>query len=144
MAETTINGVTVNGVTVPFLPVGGVDGLKQKPALPGPELPGEQSFDVVLQKVRRDSLGELNEVKFSKHAQERLEERNIRLDHDDITNLNNAVSLAEKKGANDSLVFLRDMAFIVSVKNKTVVTAMQGESMKANVFTNIDSAVVAG
>jgi len=41
-------------------------------------------------------------------------------------------------------VLLRDVAFIVSVKNKTVVTAVDGESMKENVFTNIDSAVIAG
>lgn len=125
---------SINGVTVPFLPVGGVEGLKQKQTM---QLPVERSFDAVLE-------NELSNLKFSKHAQERLRERNIALDHGDIKNLNNAIALAEKKGANDSLVFLRDMAFIVSVKNKTVVTAMQGENMKENVFTNIDSAVVAG
>lgn len=124
----------VNGVSVPFLPVGGVDGLKHKPSV---QLPAERSFDSILQK-------ELTEVKFSKHAQERLNERNIQLDQKDMTNLNNAVAMAEKKGSNDSLVLLRDMAFIVSVKNKTVVTAMHGETMKSNVFTNIDSAVIAG
>lgn len=124
----------VNGVNVPFLPVGGVDGLKQKPAI---QLPAERSFDAILQK-------ELNEVKFSKHAQERLSERNIQLDQNDMSHLHNAIAMAAKKGAIDSLVLLRDMAFIVSVKNKTVVTAMHGENMKENVFTNIDSAVIAG
>jgi flagellar operon protein len=125
---------SINGVNVPFLPVGGVDGLKQTPSMP---LPVERSFDAVFQE-------ELNGVKFSKHAQERLNERHIALDQSDIKNLHNAIALAEKKGANDSLVFLRDMAFIVSVKNKIIVTAMHGENMKENVFTNIDSAVVAG
>lgn len=124
----------INGINVPFLPVGGVDGLKQKPPI---QLPGERSFDAILQK-------ELQEVKFSKHAQERLTERNIQLDQNDMSHLHHAIALAEKKGSNDSLVLLRDMAFIVSVKNKTVVTAMHGESMKENVFTNIDSAVIAG
>jgi flagellar operon protein len=124
----------INGVSVPFLPVGGVDGLKQKPSV---QLPAERSFDAILNR-------ELNEVKFSKHAQERLNERNIQLDNTDLSNLQSAIAAAEKKGANDSLVLLRDMAFIVSVKNKTVVTAMHGENMKSNVFTNIDSAVVAG
>lgn len=132
---------SINGVNVPFLPVGGVEGLKQKPVIP---LPAERSFESVLEQVRQDSLGELNNVKFSKHAQERLEERNIALDHADLKQLSNAVALAEKKGASDSVVFLRDMAFIVSVKNKTVVTAMHGETLKQNVFTNIDSAVIAG
>ena len=129
MAETT-----VNGVKIPFLPVGGVDGLKQKPPI---QLPGEKSFDAILEK-------ELNVVKFSRHAQERLNERNITLNQADMSNLHNAIAMAEKKGSQDSLVLLRDMAFIVSVKNKTVVTAMQGETMKENVFTNLDSAVIAG
>ena len=124
----------VNGVKVPFLPVGGVDGLKQKPSI---QLPAERSFDAMLKK-------ELDEVKFSKHAQERLSERNIQLNQKDLSVLNNAIAAAEKKGANDSLVLLRDMAFIVSVKNKTVITAMDGENMRSNVFTNIDSAVIAG
>jgi flagellar operon protein len=53
------------------------------------------------------------------------------------------VSLVEQKGAQDSLVFLRDMAFIVSVKNRTVVTAIDQEHLRQNVFTNIDSAIVA-
>ncbi len=125
---------TVNGINVPFLPVGGVDGLKQKPSI---QLPVERSFEAIFQK-------ELSEVKFSKHAQERLNERNIQLDQHDLSHLHNAIELAEKKGSHDSLVLLRDMAFIVSVKNRTVVTAMHGENMKANVFTNIDSAVIAG
>lgn len=125
---------TVNGVKLPFLPVGGVDALKQRPAVP---LPPEQSFDALLQK-------ELESLKFSKHAQERLQERNITLDQADIATLQKAVIKAEQKGAEDSLVLLRDMAFIVSVKNKTVVTAMQGEHMRESVFTNIDSAVIAG
>ncbi len=129
MADTTINGINV-----PFLPVGGVEGLKHKPSV---QLPAERSFDAILQR-------ELEEVKFSKHAQERLHERNITLDKTDLSQLNSAISAAEKKGANDSLVLLRDMAFIVSVKNKTVVTAMYGENLKSNVFTNIDSAVIAG
>lgn len=124
----------INGVSVPFLPLGGVDGLKQKPPIP---VPAERSFDAILQK-------ELTEVKFSKHAQERLSERNIQLDQKDMSSLQHAITKAEKKGANDSLVLLRDMAFIVSVKNKTVVTAMHGENMKENVFTNIDSAIIAG
>lgn len=124
----------VNGVKVPFLPVGGVDGLKHKPSI---QLPTERSFDAMLKK-------ELDEVKFSKHAQERLSERNIHLNQQDLSVLHDAIAAAEKKGSNDSLVLLRDMAFIVSVKNKTVITAMDGENMKSNVFTNIDSAVIAG
>ena len=128
MAETV-----VNGVTVPFLPVGGIDGLKaREPAA----LPRERSFDAILE-------GEVNKLKFSKHAQQRLESRNIRLNEADLSSLEQAVDLAQQKGAQDSLVMLRDLAFIVSVSNKTVVTALDGKSTEGNVFTNIDSAVIA-
>jgi len=124
---------TVNGVNVPFLPVGGVDGLKERPAV---ALPEERSFDTVLSK-------ELNGLKFSKHAQQRLDSRNIQLSDDDMANLSTAVTKADEKGAKDSLVLLREMAFVVSVKNRTVITAMDSANMKNNVFTNIDSAIVA-
>lgn len=124
----------VNGVRVPFLPAQGVDGLKERQSL---SLPADRSFDTVLQK-------ELQDLKFSKHAQERLAERNISLNESDLSQLQSAVDRADQKGAQDSLVMLRDMAFIVSVKNRTVVTAMDADSIKGNVFTNIDSAVIAG
>lgn len=124
----------IHGVQVPFLPVGGVDGLKEKQKV---ELPKGRSFDAVLQE-------ELKELKFSKHAQERLATRQIQLNDADMSHLAQAVTRAEEKGARDSLVLLRDLAFIVSVPNRTVVTAMGGESIQQNVFTNIDSAIIAG
>jgi flagellar operon protein len=124
----------VNGVKLPFLPARGVEGLQSRPAV---ELPPERQFKTVLQE-------ELGSLKFSKHAQERLVARNIALDDRDIASLNHAVSRAGEKGGKDSLVFLRDMAFIVNIQNRTVVTAMDSERLRSNVFTNIDSAVVAG
>jgi flagellar operon protein len=128
MAETV-----VNGVTLPFLPLGGVEGLRGR----GPiELSNERSFDAVLE-------GEFNKLKFSKHAQQRLESRNIELNDADLSSLQQAVELAERKGSHDSLVLLRDLAFIVNVTNRTVVTALEGKGTEGNVFTNIDSAVIA-
>ncbi|MCX6135326.1 MAG: flagellar protein [Ignavibacteriales bacterium] len=123
----------INGVNVPFLPIGGVGGLAQKKPF---DVPEERSFRKVL-----DS--ELSGLKFSKHAQDRLQQRHIELTDADKQQLEKAVTLAEQKGAQDSLVFLRDLAFIVSVKNKTVVTAIDNEHLRENVFTNIDSAIVA-
>lgn len=124
----------INGVRVPFVPVGGV--ANDRSTAP-PLLDPERSFGAVLEK-------ELRQLKYSKHAQQRLESRNIELNDADKTRLENAVTRAEQKGANDSLVFLRDMAFIVNVKNRTVVTAIDRDRLQENVFTNIDSAVVAG
>ncbi len=128
MSETIINGVRV-----PFVPVGNPNGIGNQLPI---NLPEDRSFKQVFDK-------ELQSVKFSKHAQQRLDSRNITLNDQDKSKIENAVSMAEKKGSQDSLVLLRDMAFIVNIKNRTVVTAMHKESMSQNVFTNIDSAVVA-
>ena len=129
-----MSSTTVNSITVPFLPVGGAEAFKEPRPI---ELPEGKSFHVILNK-------ELTDIKFSKHAKERLDERQIQLNNTDIQQIERAVSKAQEKGAQDSLVLLRDLAFIVSVKNRTVVTAMAGERLHENVFTNIDSAVIAG
>lgn len=83
----------------------------------------------------------LNEVKFSSHAQQRLKSRNIEFGSVEMQKLQNAVSKAREKGARDSLIMMNDLALIVSVKNNTVITAVDGDSLRENVFTNIDSAV---
>lgn len=82
------------------------------------------------------------ELKFSNHAKQRLESRNIKLSDEDIEKITNAVAKVREKGARDSLVLMQDLALVVSVKNNTVITAVDGESLKENVFTNIDSAVI--
>lgn len=81
-------------------------------------------------------------VKFSNHAIERMNTRGISYSSEDITKLNDAISRAAAKGSKDSLVLMNDSALIVSVKNKTVVTVMDKNALKENVFTNIDSTVV--
>jgi flagellar operon protein len=82
------------------------------------------------------------DIKFSKHAQTRLESRNISLDSNDLSRLSSAVDKAASKGVSDSLVLMDKMAFIVSVPEKTVVTAMPVDEAQENVFTNIDGAVI--
>lgn len=81
-------------------------------------------------------------VRFSQHAQDRLKARGITLSDNDLQKLEGAVNSVAMKGGRDSLVMVGDAALVVSVKNRTVVTAVDRESMKGNVFTNIDSAVV--
>lgn len=81
-------------------------------------------------------------LKFSQHAQERLKSRNITLSATDLANLEGAVNSVALKGGKESLVMMGDAALVVSVKNRTVVTAMDRSQMKGNVFTNIDSAVI--
>lgn len=81
-------------------------------------------------------------VQFSNHAIERMSRRGIQLTPDEIDRLNYAVGKAQEKGARDTLVLMDNKAFIVSIKNKMVVTVMDKTNLKENVFTNIDSTVV--
>lgn len=82
-------------------------------------------------------------VKFSQHALQRLETRNIKLSQSELNKLNSAVEKASQKGASESLILMNnELALVVSVKNRTVITAIDGNSIKDNVFTNIDSAVI--
>ncbi|WP_094607603.1 hypothetical protein SPSIL_023090 [Sporomusa silvacetica DSM 10669] len=86
---------------------------------------------------------EITGVKFSQHALQRLDSRKIQLDSTQLSKLSQAVEKAAQKGAKESLILMNDnLAFVVSVKNKTVITAMDGANIKDNVFTNIDSAVI--
>lgn len=82
-----------------------------------------------------------NEVKFSKHANQRLESRNITLSDTQIDRLNSGINQARVKQINESLVMMDNLAFIVNIKNNTVVTALE-QGDEGNVFTNIDGAVI--
>lgn len=79
---------------------------------------------------------------FSNHAVKRLEQRGIQLRPEQLHQIESAIDNAAAKGAKDSLILMKDMALIVNVHNRTVVTAMDGNSMKDNVFTQIDSAII--
>ena len=82
-------------------------------------------------------------VRFSAHAATRIKSRNIEMTPEIMGKLEKAVSGAAGKGARDSLIIMKNLAFIVNIPNRTVITAMDGESIKENIFTNIDSAVIA-
>jgi len=81
-------------------------------------------------------------LKFSAHAAQRLQSRNISLTSDDVTKMSAMADKAAAKGANTSLFLVRNTALVVSIKNRTVITAVDADSMKDNVFTNIDSAAI--
>ncbi|MDF2635450.1 MAG: flagellar operon protein [Pelosinus sp.] len=85
---------------------------------------------------------EIAGVKFSQHALDRMQSRNLTFSNKDLLKLNDAVDKIAQKGARESLVYMNDVALVVSVTNKTVITAMDGKSAKDNIFTNIDSAVI--
>ncbi len=81
-------------------------------------------------------------LKFSNHAVERMQSRGISYSPEDLTRLGEAVQKAAAKGSKDTLVLMDSSALIVSVKNNTVVTVMDKNALKENVFTNIDSTIV--
>lgn len=97
-----------------------------------------KGFDSVL----KQKLEESEEIKFSKHAELRLQSRNISLTQAQKDKMKEAVARAESKGVRDSLVLMDNLAFVVNVKNRTVITAANSNELKENVFTNIDGAVI--
>jgi flagellar operon protein len=96
-----------------------------------------EGFDVALARLERAHLD------FSKHAQRRIEQRGLGLDPARLARLEQAVERAESKGSRDSLILLDELALVVSVQNRTVVTAIDQAHRKEHVFTNIDSVVIA-
>lgn len=85
---------------------------------------------------------EKTELKISKHAKQRMNERDIQLEDNEWNQLQEKVMEAKKKGINDSLVLMKDVALIVSAKNNTIVTAMNREETKSQIFTNINGTIV--
>ena len=130
-----------SGPIPPVFP--GDDGLR--PRDPGVASPQGQAFDVLLrdQLLQSAPTPASPGVRFSSHAQQRLQQRDIALGEDEVAKINSAVDRAQEKGSKESLILLDDMAFVVSVKNRVVITAVDQPSMKQNVFTNIDSVVIA-
>ena len=113
---------------------------RQTPAAGKPRSVGTLSTGAGFEQVLNQALGG---VKFSQHATQRLQTRKINLTQTQMNQLNNAVDKAAQKGAKESLILMdKDLALVVSVTNRTVITAMDGASIKDNVFTNIDSAVI--
>ena len=94
------------------------------------------SFQEILQSKSNEQL------KFSKHASMRLENRKINLSKEQSERLESGVQKASEKGIRESLVIVDSLAFIVNVPNKTVVTAMDRTESDDNIYTNIDGAVI--
>lgn len=98
---------------------------------------GTLEFNKVLQNVQKSS-----ELKMSAHAENRLKERNINLTQADIKNINEAAEKIRNKGGREALILYKDIAFVTSIRNNTIITAVDSSNLKENVFTNIDSAVI--
>jgi flagellar operon protein len=92
-----------------------------------------QSFkDILANKLKGESS-----FKISNHANERLKE--MKLSELDLKKLNEGINTAEEKGCKNSLIMYKDIAFITSIENRTVITAVEKDRAKENIYTNIDS-----
>lgn len=87
-------------------------------------------------------LVDTTELKVSKHAQKRLQDRGIEIDQEKWSQISTRVQEARSKGVNDSLVVLKDAALVISAKNNTVVTVMDRNEAKAQIFTNINGTIL--
>ncbi|HSH50733.1 MAG TPA: TIGR02530 family flagellar biosynthesis protein [Bacteroidales bacterium] len=99
---------------------------------------GNKAFEAVLQKIQNKD----EEIRFSKHAINRMDNRDMTLNNEEFKRLKSGFNKAEEKGVKDALIVMGDKAFIASIKNKTVITTVNKEQLKDNVFTNIDGAVI--
>ena len=102
---------------------------------------GSRSFQDILSKKIDAKDGDIS-IQFSKHASMRLNDRNLSLSGEQLKRIENGVEQAESKGIKDSLILIDDIALVVNVKNKVVVTALNSGKDGKNVFTNIDGAVI--
>lgn len=123
----------INGINVPFVPIGGVNTLRKTPKTIENKT-ASTSFDAILNQEI---------VKFSGHAQQRMVNRDINLNSTEMLKLDEAIEKAKSKGAKESLIMLDDKMFIVAVDKKTVITMFDKKQMESDVITNIDSAVFA-
>lgn len=96
------------------------------------------SFKDVLDK----QINEKESFIISNHAAERLRQRDISFNEVDMKNINEGINKAEDKGCKESLILYKDTALITSIKNRTIITAVDKESSKGNVFTNVDSVII--
>lgn len=101
---------------------------------------GRQSFADHLKRAGEE-LGK--PLSFSGHAIERAESRGIDLSVEQLDRIDKALDSVAAKGGRKALVMLDDLALIVGVDRRTVITMVNGDGLKENVFTAIDTAVIA-
>ena len=106
-----------------------------------PQVVNQQGLS--FEEIWKQKTGEVSqEIRFSKHASNRLADRNLTLSDNQLSRLSEGLRKAGEKGIKESLVMVDQLAFIVNVPSNTVITAMDQNQAKENVFTNIDGAVI--
>ena len=87
--------------------------------------------------------GAKDRVRFSQHAEERLQRRGVTLTNTELEKLGSTIDRMREKGAREALIYMKDStAMVVSVTNRTVITALDDVTAADSIFTNIDSAAI--
>lgn len=102
----------------------------------------KEASKTTFQQVLEGQKSKENTFTISSHAAQRLKDRNIIFNEVDMNKINEGINLAGEKGAKDSLILYKDVALITSIKNRTIITAVEKGNGNENVFTNIDSVVL--
>jgi flagellar operon protein len=139
MAAGGLNFTNIQSV-IPSVQPGSAGVGNRAPATNQPDF--REALRQVEPSAAKPATSAASSLKFSNHAIERMQMRGIHFDPAKMESIQQAISKAASKGAKNTLVLTDDSALIVSVKDNTVVTVMDKNSMKENVFTNIDSTVL--
>lgn len=105
-----------------------------------PKQHGSNSFKEILGKVSNSA--DLIELSFSKHALKRSQQRGINFSRDELVRISEAIDTMQKKGTREALLLYRDIALLVNVRDKKVITCVDRERLKQDVFTNIDGVMI--
>ena len=97
------------------------------------------SFKDVLDNVK-DNKSSNCDFTISKHAALRLNDLN--LSEDDMKKIEKGFQIAADKNSKDTVMIFNNLALIASVENRTLITAVNKERAKDNIFTNVDSVVI--
>lgn len=131
-----MNDLALRRLSVPIT-TGTPQQAAAKNSAQGQRQDADDSFHALLESKLQGSS-----VEFSKHAVNRVVERNIELSESSLGRLGEGMRIAQQKGLNDTLILIDRTAFIVNVKNNKVITTVNGDELKGNAFTNIDGAVI--
>lgn len=125
----------INGISYPVgnFPINTENTSKAQKNL---DISGSKNFNDILKETINKSQG----FTISNHAAERME--NINFNSKDMDKINEAINKATDKGSKNCLIVYRDVAMVTSIENRTVITAVEGNRAKDNVFTNIDSVIL--
>lgn len=123
----------INGQIHPIEPIGGFSQQKSTE---------KSKKNVDFKDILKKEINGKEGFNISAHAAERLRSRSISLNEQDMKTINEGINKAEQKGCKNSVILYKDLALVTSIKNRTVITAVDKNGAKDNIFTNVDSVLL--